>query len=272
MEFIIDCIIAIFVIVGCFLFLFWLLSQEEKSSVVPSKKPNLPKDTNHVSNDTIYKTSDLKIIRDDLNSIDLSIISQKRLLLRLKNLDSKVPNQDFFDYKALIEQLTFGDFKKALQQAKDILNSLDLENKTVITHKELLDTIDKTGMTSLMNEIEEHETLEDTNDYEDFDDSEIIEMSAVAGALFGEENSKNQRIKQKREKLAKLQREHGFTKGFALNWDPSEGLYSKYNDEEKYLDAKIEETKQKNLSYDMYLSEDEKRMFKDDISPGYWEE
>lgn len=222
--------------------------------------------------ETIYQASDLRIIRDELNSIDLSVISKKRLLYRLEKLDTKVPNQDFFDYNALMEQLSYEEFIKALQQAKDILNGLDLNNKTTITHKELLDSIDKTGITSLMQEIEEEGMFEDAEeeDFEEDDENGILGLAAIAGAILGDETAKQQRIRQKREILAKLQREHGFAKGYAPNWDPSESLYSKYTDEEKYLDAKIEEVKHKNLSYDMYLTEDEKRMFKDDISPGYW--
>lgn len=260
MEFIIDCIIAIFVIAGLISFLFWLLSLEENSSVVPSKKPNLPKDTNDTSNEVICRTSDLKIFRDELNLIDLSTISKERLLRKLQKMDSKISDQAPFDYNALIQELSFDNFKQIVQQLKDILNSTDLELRTTISNDELLSPI---------NDAPSQTEYEDDKN---FDDSAIMGMATVAGALFGEDNSKNRRIKQKHENLAKLRREHGFAKGYAPNWDPSEGLYSKYSDEEKYLDAKIEESKQKNLSYDMYLSEDEKRMFKDDISPGYWED
>ena len=158
-----------------------------------------------------------------------------------------------------------------VQQARDILNSLDLDNRKTVTQKELLDSIDKTGITSFVQEMEENGILEDDDDFEDEVNDEISGLRTIAGAIFGDDN-KTQRIRQKRELLAKLQREHGFAKGYAPNWDSSEGLYSKYDDEEKYLDAKIEEVKQKNLSYDMYLTEEEKRIFKDDTSPGYWDE
>lgn len=240
-------------------------------STATSKKPNLPKDFEPTPIDAIHQAADLRILRDELNSMDLSIISKKRLLYRLKKIDEKVPNQDFFDYNALIEQISYEEFLKALQQAKDILNSLNLDNRTTVTQKELLDSIDKTGITSLVQEMEENEMLKD--DEEDFeeDEDESLGLATIAGAIFGDDD-KERRIKQKREILAKLQREHGFAKGYAPNWDTSEGLYSKYDDEEKYLDARIEEVKQKNLSYDMYLTEDEKRMFKDDTSPGYLEE
>ena len=251
------------------IFCYWL-NTPDKSTATP-KKPNLPKDFEPTPIDTIHQASDLKIIRDELNSIDLSIISKKRLIYNLKKIDEKVPNQDFFDYNALMEQISYEEFLKALQQAKDILNSLDLDNRKTVTQKELLDSIDKTGITSLVQEMEENGMLED--DEEDFkqEEDESLGLATIAGAIFGD-NDKTHRIKQKRELLAKLQREYRFAKGYAPNWDPSEGLYSIYDDEEKYLDAKIEEVKQKNLSYDMYLTEEEKRMFKDDTSSGYWEE
>lgn len=249
MSFIIACIISIPIII-------WFLSLEENKSVLPKTKPNLPKDIKSAANDTIYKTADLRIIRDELNLIDLSTISREKLLRKLQRLDSKIPDQDFFDYNALMEQLSFDNFKQAVQQLKDILNSADLESRTTISNDELLSPIDN---------------VPNQTEYEEDDDT-IMETATIAGALLGEDNSKEYRIKQKREKLANLQREHEFAKGFAPNWDPSEGLYSKYDDEEKYLDAKILEVKQKNLSYDMYLSEEEKQMFKDDTSSGYWED
>lgn len=244
------------------IFFCWLYSPEIATAT--QQKPNLPKDFEPTPIDAIHQAADLRIIRDELNSIDLSIISKKPLLYRLRKLDEKVPNQDFFDYNDLMEQISYEEFLKALQQAKDILNSLDLDNRTTITQKELLDSIDKTPQPQ---EIAK-ERFEDENE-EDFEDT-ISGLATIAGALFCD-GDKTHRINQKRELLAKLQREHGFAKGYAPNWDPSEGLYSKYDDEEKYLDARIEEVKQKNLSYDMYLTEDEKRMFKDDTSPGYWE-
>lgn len=259
----------IIVVIISVIFCYWLNTPEK--STTPPKKPKLPKDFEPTPINTIHQASDLRIFRDELNSIDLSIISKKRLLYRLKKIDEKVPNQDLFDYNALIEQISYEEFLKVVQQARDILNSLDLDNRKTVTQKELLDSIDKTGITSFVQEMEENGILEDDDDFEDEVNDEISGLRTIAGAIFGDDN-KTQRIRQKRELLAKLQREHGFAKGYAPNWDSSEGLYSKYDDEEKYLDAKIEEVKQKNLSYDMYLTEEEKRIFKDDTSPGYWDE
>lgn len=255
-------LLFIIAVIISIIFFCWLYSPE--ISTATQRKSNLPKDFEPTPIDAIHQAADLRILREGLNSIDLSAISKEKLIYKLKKIDEKVPNQDFFDYNALMEQISYEEFLKALQQAKDILNSLDLDNRTTVTQKELLDSIDET---SGVQEITEEGFEDDEEDFED----EISGLATIAGAIFGDDN-KTQRINQKRELLAKLQREHGFAKSYAPNWDPSEGLYSKYDDEEKYLDAKIEEVKQKNLSYDMYLTEEEKRMFKDDTSPGYWEE
>lgn len=74
------------------------------------------------------------------------------------------------------------------------------------------------------------------------------------------EFDKHQRIKRLKNEVNHLDNEYKFERGFDPDWDEDEYLSSKYKgvDEEKYLKARKEELKQKNLSYDNYLTPEER--------------
>ena len=59
----------IIVVIISVIFCYWLNTPEK--STTPPKKPKLPKDFEPTPINTIHQASDLRIFRDELNSIDL---------------------------------------------------------------------------------------------------------------------------------------------------------------------------------------------------------
>lgn len=220
--------------------------------------------------DEKVSVEDYKKSKEILNSVDLETISTRDALNQIVDKLAEIDNSKFRDE---VKKVDFNILKTSLIEMRDCINSMDLDSKTAISTRELYQgKLTDEEMKRAENKVNGVNKPKQSffDYYLNPENAGIYDINADEDFIT-DSDSKSRRIKKKRDLLTRLEREHGFAMGYAPNWDSSEGLYAKYNDEEKYLDAKIEEVKQKNLSYDMYLTEDEKRIYKDDISPDYWE-
>ena len=193
----------------------------------------------------IYRKS-----REILNSINFNCVTKSELHRAI----DKLAQLDSAEFSAELKQVDFALLKEAMKEMSDNLNSMDLKESMTTRefYQDVLSDEEMEQAESEMNNSNESSTTE----------------NGFASLFF---DDKATRIKKKREKLEKLEREHEFQRGYLPYWDSEERLYDKYKgDEEKQLDAKILELESKNLSHDMYLSEREKEIFEDDIDGGMW--
>ena len=193
----------------------------------------------------IYRKS--KVI---LNSINFNSVTKSELHRAI----DKLAQLDSAEFSTELKQVDFALLKEAMKEMRDNLNSMDLK-ESMTTREFYQDVLSDEEMEQAESEINNSD--------------ESFEAENGFASLFFDD--KATRIKKKREKLEKLEREHEFQRGYLPYWDSEERLYDKYKgDEEKQLDAKILELESKNLSHDMYLSEREKEIFEDDTDGGMW--
>ena len=193
----------------------------------------------------IYRKS--KVI---LNSINFNSVTKSELHRAI----DKLAQLDSAEFSAELKQVDFALLKEAMKEMRDNLNSMDL--KESMTTREFYQDV-----------LSDEEMEQAESEINNSDESSKTE-NGFASLFF---DDKATRIKKKREKLEKLEREHEFQRGYLPYWDSEERLYDKYKgDEEKQLDAKILELESKNLSHDMYLSEREKEIFEDDTDGCMW--
>ena len=193
----------------------------------------------------IYRKS--KVI---LNSINFNSVTKSELHRAI----DKLAQLDSAEFSAELKQVDFALLKEAMKEMRDNLNSFDLK-ESMTTREFYQDVLSDEEMEQAESEINNSDESSETE-------------NGFASLFF---DDKATRIKKKREKLEKLEREHGFQRGYLPYWDSEERLYDKYKgDEEKQLDTKILELESKNLSHDMYLSEREKEIFADDTDGGMW--
>ena len=200
--------------------------------------------------------------RDILNAVDFERATRFDLY-RLIDVLEEVEGSEVAE---ALKKADINLLRESLVEARDILNSKDLESKTTISTREFYKgTLTDEQMEEA--EIKVNRVLNSDEEYdEDLDDINIETLGnrikvGVPLAILSI-GDKSTRIKKKRELVEKLEREHGFQRGYIPSWDTEERLYDKYKgDEEKYLDAKIVELQEKNLSHDMYLTDDEKNLW-----------
>ena len=193
----------------------------------------------------IYRKS-----REILNSINFNSVTKSELHRAI----DKLAQLDSAEFSAELKQVDFALLKEAMKEMRDNLNSMDLK-ESMTTREFYQDVLSDEEMEQAESEIN---NLDESSE----------KGNGFASLFF---DDKATRIKKKREKLEKLEREQEFQRGYLPYWDSEERLYDKYKgDEEKQLDAKILELESKNLSHDMYLSEREKEIFEDDIDGGMW--
>ena len=184
-----------------------------------------------------------------MNSINFNSVTKSELHRAI----DKLAQLDSAEFSAELKQVDFALLKEAMREMRDNLNSIELK-ESMTTREFYQDVLTDEQMEQAESEINNSNESSETE-------------NGFASLFF---DDKATRIKKKREKLEKLEREHEFQRGYLPYWDSEERLYDKYNDEEKYLDAKILELESKNLSHDMYLSEREKEIFEDDTEGGMW--
>lgn len=202
--------------------------------------------------------------RDILNSVDFNGITKSELNKLIDEL-AEIDNSEFDEN---LKNVDFKLLKESLIEARDILNSKDLDSRTTMTTREFyqgfltdeqMEEAQIKVNQALNSEVEDREFVGFENKIND---------NPSSFAFF---DNKEKRIKKKRKLLEELEREHGFQRGYLPYWDSEEHLYDKYKgDEEKYLDAKILELRSKNISHDTYLSESEKEIYDDDADGGMW--
>lgn len=213
-------------------------------------------------------------MRDILNTINFQTATKFQLVDALE----KIAEGDFPLQLERLKQESFQAIKEGMLEMRDQLNSMDLESMTSISARELLkdsltdEQIEK-AQDDINNELlRNNEPTADIYEYYDDSQEDNNEESSfgydVLTAFLG--GSKQDRIKRKRKEVEKLEREHKFQRGFVPYWDSEEHLYENKRDEEKYLDAKALELREKNLSHDMYMTEKEKRIYGDDTDGGMW--
>ena len=208
--------------------------------------------------------------RDILNSVDFKRATRFDLY-RLIDVLAEVEGSEVAE---ALKRADINVLRETLIESRDILNSKDLENRSSMSTREFykgtltdkqLEEAERKVNKALNPDIDEDDI--DNMDIEELEDS-INNWTPLAMLSF---DDKATRIKKKRELVERLEKEHGFQRGYIPYWDTEEHLYDKYKgDEEKYLDAKIVELQEKNRSHDMYLSEQEKEIFKDDTEGGMW--
>ena len=240
----------------------------DESTPTSTKKP-LPKPKKVDIDEEVSVESYIKA-REILNSVDFNNITRTELnkvIDRLSEIDSS-------EFSESIKAVEFNLLKTTLIEARDILNSKDLESKTTISTREFYKgTLTDEQMEEA--EVKVNRALNSDIDEKDVDNMDVVELENCINnwtplALLSIDD-KATRIKKKRELVERLEKEHGFQRGYIPSWDAEEHLYDKYKgDEEKYLDAKIVELQEKNRSHDMYLSEQEREIFKDDTEGGMW--
>lgn len=257
-----------FFIIAIGYFIFKASEALDESTPTSTKKP-LPK-PKKVDIDKQGSVESYIKAKEILNSVDFNNITRTELnkvIDRLSEIDSS-------EFSESIKSVEFNLLKTTLIEARDILNSKDLGNKTTISTREFYQgTLTDEQMEEA--EIKVNKVLNPDIDENDIDNMDTEELENcinnwVPLALLPIDD-KAIRIKKKRELVEKLEKEHGFQRGYIPYWDAEEHLYDKYKgDEEKYLDAKIMELQEKNHSHDMYLSGQEKEIFKDDTEGGMW--
>ena len=184
--------------------------------------------------------------REILNAINFNCVTKYQLHRAI----DKLAQLDSDEFSTELKQVDFNLLKEAMKEMRDNLNSMEI--KTSMTTREFY----QNTLSNEQIELAEY----GLNNQE--------QNAELVGFVL---NDKENRIKEKRKKLEKLEQEHGFQRGYIPYWDSEEHLYDKYNnDEEKYLDAKILELEAKNISHDMYLSESEKEIHDDDTEGGMW--
>ena len=210
-------------------------------------------------------------MREILNSINFQTATKSQLINALE----KIANGDCPLQLESLKQENFQAIKEGMIEMRDRLNSMNLESMNSISSRELLkDSLTDEQLEKAQDDINNklinnnNPTAEASPEYYDESSDSRDIGSEILAALSG--GSKQDRIKRKRKELEKLEREHKFQRGFIPYWDSEERLYDNERDEEKYLDAKILELKEKNLSHDMYLTEEEKRIYDDDTDGGMW--
>ncbi|MCM1009337.1 MAG: hypothetical protein NC390_00475 [Fusobacterium sp.] len=270
------------IIIGCILMvithpLFWVAGvivilvavamNTSTKSTSNTKITYKPKNAKEIDIDQKISVEDYKKTKEILNSIDLERISFKTELYKIIDQLAVIGNSEF---KEDVKQVDFNTLKASLIEMRDSINKLNLDSTTAISTREMYQgTLTDEQMEEAEVKVNGIDT-EEIDDEELYEEDEVLEAGFIAGVADTLSDSKNNRIKKKREQLKKLQREHGFQRGYLPFWDSEEHLYDKETDEEKYLDGKILELKEKNLSHDMYMTEDEKRIYNDDSDNGMW--
>lgn len=203
--------------------------------------------TKKINIDEKISVENYKKTKAILNSINFNTITRAELNKIIDKL-AQIDNSEFYEE---VKNTDFTILKSSLIEMRDSINAIDLDSKTAISTRELY----KDVLTD-----EQMEQAEDKiNHVEQQEDENLIDDIVIGTLASMHINNKDNRIENKRKLLQDLEREHKFQRGYMPYWDTEERLYDKYkNDKEKYLDAKIRELKGKNLSQDMYITEDEK--------------
>lgn len=210
--------------------------------------------------------------RDILNSINFETATKSEIYRALNKIGANSPKQ----LEIMKRTVDFQVLKQGMIEERDKLNSMDLESMKSMSIREL----NKDKLTDEQLEKAQNDSNQELIDYvqgtsyQDTQDSDYdnnvgdIIGGAILSAFVGD--SKQERIKKKRKIVEELDREHKFQRGYLPYWDSEEHLYENESDEERYLDGKITELRDKNLSHDMYLSEEEKEIYGDDMDGGMW--
>ena len=206
-------------------------------------KSSVPKNAffDQVTIDEEIDTAQFIKIRDAINSMKMEYITEGNLHLKLCEIEDKADMRIFREPDTTLD---------SLKELKRLLNSKDLDNRKTITLRELFEITDK--------DAEEYEQTY-MSDNEDITLSKTDELAiGYAGYKIASELDKRNRVDKLRKEVQELDKEYRFERGFDPDWDEEEHLSSRYNNEEDYLNARKEELKQKNISYDSYLSPEER--------------
>ncbi len=224
--------------------------------------------------DEKISVEDYKKSKAILNSVELEKISTRYALNQIVDKLAEIDNSEFCE---AVKKVDFNTLKASLIEMRDCINAMDLDSQTAISTRELYQgTLTDEQMKEAEDKINGIEPKQSFWEkfwgyYSAPENAFLYDMMEEKEEVIFNSYNKNQRIKKKHAQVEKLEQEHKFQRGYIPYWDTEEQLYDKYkNDEEKYLDAKFLELKEKNLSHDMYMTEDEKRIYGDDIDGGMW--
>lgn len=250
-------LIALFIVLAPVAFVIWCINDYIKDCMKTSK--------NKLDIDEKIPVENYKKAQKILNSIDFNHITKSEIHVII----DKLAEIDGSEFSTELKNVEFHLLKSSLIEWRDAINSMDLNSKDSISTRELYkDQLSDEQMEHVQRKYNEGRVdyREDDNSEENFE--EVAEMGILTSFFI---EDKNERIKKKREQVAKLEREHSFQRHYLPYWDSEERLYDKNkDDEESYLDAKIIELEAKNLSHDMYLTEEEKEIYEDDTDGGIW--
>ena len=191
-------------------------------------------------------------VRDAITAVGINTITPANLYAKLNEIENIAGMKIFRKETTSVQSL------KELHTA---LTHIDLNSRETVTLQELFDVDEDDAY-----EYEKKYNPIPGKDYskktkkakkEDLTTAESIGIVAGTNAALNYIDKKN-RINKKKKEVEDLENEYRFEKGFDPDFDEDEGLSSNIKDEEKYLDARKQELREKNMSYDQYLTPEER--------------